>query len=139
MVKADERIKVYSAPSGKFKPHVDTPRGEDQIGSLVICLPSEHEGGALAVRHGGQHSLFDWAPASKSAIQWAAFFSDCEHEVLQVTAGHRVTLTYNLYVRDGGPSAMATQLQALDQEKLHFYAALKKLVECPTFLPNGEY
>ena len=34
---------------------------------------------------------------------------------------------------------MATQLQALDQDKLHFFAELKKLMECPTFLPSGEH
>ena len=31
-------------PGGHFKSHVDTPRGADMIGSLVVCLPSAHEG-----------------------------------------------------------------------------------------------
>lgn len=82
--------------------------------------------------------LFDWAKKSGEAIQWAALFSDCEHEVLHVPQGDRVTLTYNLYVDAGGPAGMATQLQAIDQESLHFYAALKELIECPTFLPKGK-
>ena len=38
------KLNVYSGPSDKFKPHVDTPRGNDQIGSLVVCLPSAFEG-----------------------------------------------------------------------------------------------
>lgn len=38
------KLNVYSAPSGKFKAHVDTPRSEQQFGSLVVCLPVEHEG-----------------------------------------------------------------------------------------------
>jgi hypothetical protein len=38
------KLNMYSAPSGKFKPHVDTPRNKDQIGSLVICLPLAHQG-----------------------------------------------------------------------------------------------
>jgi hypothetical protein len=36
-------------------------------------------------------------PKTAATIQWAAFYSDCEHEVHKVTKGHRVTLTYNLY------------------------------------------
>lgn len=36
------KLNVYSGPSGRFKPHVDTPRGEGQFGSLVVCLPVEH-------------------------------------------------------------------------------------------------
>lgn len=37
-------MQVYSAPSGKFRSHVDTPRGAMQFGSLVVSLPSQHEG-----------------------------------------------------------------------------------------------
>ena len=81
--------------------------------------------------------MFDWAQHSSSQLQWAAIFSDCEHEVLEVTSGHRVTLTYNLYVTDGGPASMATQLHVLDQAKLHFVAALWKIIYRPSFLPDG--
>lgn len=38
------KLNVYSAPSGHFKAHVDTPRGSDQIGSLVVSLPVDFEG-----------------------------------------------------------------------------------------------
>lgn len=37
------KLNAYSAPA-YFKPHVDTPRSVDQIGSLVVCLPSAFEG-----------------------------------------------------------------------------------------------
>ncbi|KAF4445671.1 hypothetical protein F53441_10620 [Fusarium austroafricanum] len=131
------KLNVYSAPSGRFKPHVDTPRSDRQMGSLVVCLPVEHKGGELAVRHGGREIVFDWAPQSVDTIQWAAFFSDCEHEVLQVTEGHRVTLTYNLYWTSYGPASMSDHLQALDQESLHFFAALEKLFEKKELLKEG--
>lgn len=52
------KLNVYSGPSGIFKTHVDTPRPEDQFGSLVVCLPSPHEGGKL--------SLFAMMAASSS-------------------------------------------------------------------------
>ena len=115
------------------------------MGSLVVCLPVAHKGafhvslivtltkfragGQLAVRHGGREVVFDWASRRPDTIQWAAFFSDCEHEVLQVTEGHRVTLTYNLFWTNYGPSFMANHLEVLDQESLHFYTALEKLLE----------
>ena len=38
------KLNVYSGPSEKFKPHVDTPRGATQVGSLVVALPSKFQG-----------------------------------------------------------------------------------------------
>ncbi|KAF9771336.1 hypothetical protein IL306_011033 [Fusarium sp. DS 682] len=131
------KLNVYSGPSGKFKPHVDTPRSNHQLGSLVVSLPVEHKGGQLVVRHGGREIVFDWAAKSANAIQWAAFFSDCEHEVLQVTEGHRVTLTYNLFWTRYGPASMSDNLLALDQESLHFFNALEKLLENKHLMKEG--
>ncbi|KAF4439201.1 hypothetical protein FACUT_4278 [Fusarium acutatum] len=131
------KLNVYSGPSGKFKPHVDTPRSDHQMGSLVVSLPVEHKGGQLAVRHGGREIVFDWAQKSADTIQWAAFFSDCEHEVLQVTQGHRVTLTYNLFWTNYGPASMSGNLRALDQESLHFFNALEKLLENKHLMKEG--
>jgi len=45
------KLNVYSGPSGKFKAHVDTPRGETQVGSLVVCLPTAFEGECFINRH----------------------------------------------------------------------------------------
>lgn len=87
----------------------------------------------------GREILFDWASDKPYEIQWAAFFSDCEHEVFEVIEGHRVTLTYNLHWTAYGPASMADHLEALDQKSLHFFAALDKLLACPTFLPQGEF
>lgn len=95
-------------------------------------------GGALRVRHAGQEVLYDWSSKHPDSVQWAAFFSDCEHEVLQVTGGHRISLTYNLHWTSYGPALMATELSALDQPSLHFYNALQNLVRSPEFLPEGE-
>lgn len=76
---------------------VDTPRGATQFGSLVVCLPYPHQGGQLRMAHQGQETICDWSAKKGEAIKWAAFYSDCEHEVLEVISGHRITLTYNLY------------------------------------------
>lgn len=94
------KLNIYSGPSGMFHSHVDTPRDSTQFGSLVVCLPIAHEGGALVLRHKEQSVTIDWSASKHEgalpSIKWAAFYSDVEHEVLEVLSGHRVTLTYNL-------------------------------------------
>jgi hypothetical protein len=75
------------------------------IASLVIVFPTTHEGGSLVLRHNEKEFIYDSGsqlsgPSSK--IGYVAFFSDTDHEVTEVTSGHRVTFTYNLY---GGKSA----------------------------------
>ena len=71
-----------------------TPRSEKMVGSLVIVFPTPHSG--------GEEWTFDGAsmiPAEPSpSIAYIAFYSDVEHEVLKVTCGHRVTITYSLYL-----------------------------------------
>ncbi len=37
------RLNIYQE-GGKFKSHVDTPKGAKLIGSLVVCLPFQHTG-----------------------------------------------------------------------------------------------
>ena len=126
------KINVYTSPTGCFKPHVDTPRGSNMFGSLVVCLPTQFQGGALVARHRGEQVVYDWSsppedPVQK--IQWAAFFSDIEHEILPVTEGYRVTLTYNLYNCD--------EARAEPDVASPFYASLKSAVGHPLFLREG--
>ncbi|CAH0040066.1 unnamed protein product [Clonostachys rhizophaga] len=131
------KLNVYTGPSGHFRSHVDTPRSRSQFGSLVVCLPVKHEGGALEVRHNDEVMKFDWASTSEQPeLQWAAFYSDCEHEVFPVQSGHRITLTYNLYVtfnsihRLGSFNPLNNTQTPLDRE-------IEALVGDPTFLPDG--
>lgn len=58
-------------------------------------------GGTLRVSHKGKEIKYAWGGVQNpQTVEWAAFFSDCEHEVREVTSGSRVTLTYNLYMAD---------------------------------------
>lgn len=136
------KLNVYSGPSGHFKAHVDTPRSNDQIGSLVVCLPSVHQGGQLEVRHQGRSMKFDWSmqDTARPEIQWAAFYSDCEHEVMEVTSGHRITLTYNLYARNAS-SKDAPQAGSglMDPTQLPLYRILHSLLLQENFMPDGGY
>ncbi|KAI0799030.1 hypothetical protein GGR55DRAFT_702285 [Xylaria sp. FL0064] len=133
------KLNVYSSPSGQFHAHVDTPRSVDQFGSLVVCLPVAHTGGQLKVQHLGKDVVFDWSTPNdctekQPAIQWAAFYSDCRHEVLEVTSGYRITLTYNLYATYGG-GAITGLNTVIDMTQLPLYKALSSLKE---FRPKDE-
>ena len=91
--------KNYRDAGGHFKSHVDTPQSVAMFGSLVVCLPSRFSGGQLVTRHGGKKICYDWSSAPDKTpcnLEWAAFYSDVEHEILPVTEGYRVTMTFNL-------------------------------------------
>jgi hypothetical protein len=69
------------------------------FGSLVIVLPTAFQGEELVIRHDGKEHKFNASDKVTSegdlvAVPWITFFSDVEHEVLPVTDGYRVTLTY---------------------------------------------
>lgn len=89
------------------------------------------------IRHGGQSTTFDWAGPAKD-IQWAAFYNDCEHEVLEVTSGHRITLTYNLNVRRG-LSELAGHISSINFHQLPFYQEVKAALSDPFFMPEGQF
>ena len=128
------KLNIYIGPNGHFKPHLDTPRSGEMLGSLVVCFPTKFSGGALVTRHLGHEVVFDWShsfqgPDCNQNIQWAAFFSDVEHEILPVTSGHRITLTYNLYYAKERPSALSIISP--------FHRYLQKALENPYFMPEG--
>jgi hypothetical protein len=101
----------------------------------VVCLPCDHEGGQLVVRHRGRTTKFDWSGPTKD-IKWAAFYSDCEHEVYEVTAGHRLTLTYNLYMRRG-LGELAGHSNTLNVQQLPAYMGAKEALANSGFMAKG--
>ncbi|EJD46049.1 hypothetical protein AURDEDRAFT_184405 [Auricularia subglabra TFB-10046 SS5] len=127
------KLNVYGTGSF-FKPHKDTPRGDDMFGSLVINFPTQHEGGALVLRHDGHGVVHDASQAtytSDTQVSWVAFYSDVEHEVLPVKSGHRVTLTYNLYFEK---KPLAVSPTASSEPLL---AAFTECLGHASFLPEG--
>ncbi|KAJ7907627.1 hypothetical protein B0H13DRAFT_2251640 [Mycena leptocephala] len=131
------KLNVYG-PGGHFKGHKDTPRGEDMIGSLV--------GGALTLSHDDKNWIFDSAgelamrPATVGpAIAYVEFYSDVTHAVEPVLEGHRVTLTYNLFLVD---RPLAARLPAAGHRILQGPAQLLEdtllaLLADSAFLPTG--
>jgi hypothetical protein len=74
------------------------------LGTLVICLPSKHEGGEVIATHKDQTQTHDSAAKSEYGFSYAAWYSDVRHEIEPVTEGYRLVLTYNLIHR---PSTLA--------------------------------
>ncbi|KAL9968022.1 hypothetical protein ACROYT_G026347 [Oculina patagonica] len=95
------KLLVYEKGSF-FLPHRDTQKDENHFGTLVLSLPVKHKGGALLVRHMGQERSYNLDPGRvTSKCQWAAFYTDVEHEIKEITSGYRITLIYHLYSGQG--------------------------------------
>ncbi|KAI4860943.1 hypothetical protein F4820DRAFT_85370 [Hypoxylon rubiginosum] len=78
-----------------FKAHTDTEKIPGMFGTLVISLPSSHEGGDVVVKHCGVEKTLQTSKEDMSCLFW---YSDVSHEVLPLTAGYRWVLTYNLAI-----------------------------------------
>ena len=112
---------------GHFKAHKDSEKLDAMFGTLVIALPSKHEGGRLLIRHGGREIALDFSSeAHRHDFQHAAFFADCEHEVEPVRSGYRCCVVYNLRLDEGDPGLLNLSLTAQARALLPSLAALKK-------------
>ena len=109
------------------------------FGSLVVVLPNAHEGGQFVLRQGDKEWTLDFTDKFTTAAEpsacFVAFFGDIEHEVLPVTSGYRVTLTYNLYHKPVHPSTSSIPTPF----HLKLKQALVDLVSDKSRLPNGGY
>jgi len=82
---------------GFFLPHRDGEKLNRMVATLVVGLPSVHEGGELIVSHeGSRREIAYIGAASGYELSYAAFYADCEHEVRPVRSGYRLCLVYNL-------------------------------------------
>lgn len=90
------KLLVYEAGSF-FAPHRDTEKTPGMFATLVISLPSRHEGGVLVVAHEDRTERIDFGgPESEFRTGYAAFYTDCRHEITPLVSGYRVCLIYNL-------------------------------------------
>ncbi len=125
--------------NGHFKAHKDTPRGDDMLGTLVVCLPSHFSNGNLVLNHRGAHRVFDWANAIRTQedskeVHWAAFFGDVDHSIQRIWTGARVTLTYILRRGKGARIAEPVSGDALSE---CFRLKLSTALADRQFLPKG--
>jgi hypothetical protein len=89
------KMLVYG-PGDFFVEHRDTEKCEGMFATLVVVLPSAHEGGELVVRHNGREATLSLSGDDPGVARWAAFYCDCAHELKPLRSGHRVALVYNL-------------------------------------------
>lgn len=96
-----------------FAPHRDTEKILGMFATLVVGLPSRHEGGKLIVTHDRQMKTIEFAGNdAEFKTQYAAFYADCQHEIEPVTDGYRICLVYNLAIagKKSQPSAPQNSL-----------------------------
>jgi predicted 2-oxoglutarate/Fe(II)-dependent dioxygenase YbiX len=93
------KLLIYEK-GGFFAAHRDTEKMPNMFATLVVNLPSEHEGGELIVSHGGQSHTYSFADSDGFHPPFVAFYADCYHEVKPVTSGYRINLIYNLSIAD---------------------------------------
>lgn len=110
------------------------------FGSLVIIFPTHHEGGTLVLRDGGKEWTIDAASEMRSkshpCVTYIAFYGDVEHEVLPITAGYRVTVTYNLYFNSTPVPLYSKIVDASYQQLKH---AFEEMLTDSNTLPDGGY
>ena len=97
------KLLVYER-GGFFSAHRDTEKANGMIATLSISLPVAGEGGELVVRHRGREIAADMNVEEPSELAFAAFYADCSHEVRPVTSGHRLSLVFNLCLRQSDRS-----------------------------------
>jgi hypothetical protein len=112
------------------------------FGSLVFTLPTEYQGGNLNLRHRGRELSFDAVALLRSApptsVAYVAFYSDVDHEVLEVTSGHRVMITFNLYFDNyRAPSILPEK--KLNVPTNPFMSALSEIVGDRSFITRHKY
>ena len=112
------------------------------IASLVVILPSVHEGGSLVLCQDGKEWIFDSSKAvSTTPNAQAAFiasYRDVKHKVKEVTSGYLVTLTYNLYLKKAGKTSLAlTSSSEQENTELELKEALDSLLKDSAFFPDG--
>jgi hypothetical protein len=131
-------LNVYTR-DGHFAPHKDTPRGNDMLGTLVVCLPSQFGNGKFVLTHRGVVQKFDWGSAIEAQkeanqLHWAAFFGDVDHQIERIWSGARVTLTYLLRRGAGGEPSREIASEDLAPR---VQEAWRALLEDRSFLPEG--
>ena len=94
------KLLVYEA-GGFFAAHRDTEKVDGMVATLVLSLPVAGAGGELVISHKQRQTRVDLRTEEPSELAFAAFYADCIHETLPVSAGHRIVLVYLLVLQQG--------------------------------------
>ncbi|KAE9082814.1 hypothetical protein PF010_g21440 [Phytophthora fragariae] len=93
------KLLVYGE-GGHFVKHQDTEKEDGMIATMVVQLPSLHEGGDLVVYRGGEvKHRHDFGKEDGTAAylpHYAVHYADAEHALEKVTKGYRLVLIYSI-------------------------------------------
>ncbi|KAG2106820.1 uncharacterized protein F5147DRAFT_804294 [Suillus discolor] len=135
-------LNIYGA-SNYVGPHKSATNSDKIFGFLDIVFPTPHTGGICSLRNNENECRVDFATMLSEAqiplVGYAAYFKEVEREIDPITSGHRLTLSYKLYVASGGDSPSATMIWAPGPFEPSLETALAEFVNDPKVLPNGGY
>ncbi|KAE9035916.1 hypothetical protein PR003_g9773 [Phytophthora rubi] len=93
------KLLVYGE-GGHFVKHQDTEKEDGMIATMVVQLPSLHEGGDLVVYRGGEvkhrHDFGKKDGTTAYLPHYAVHYADAEHALEKVTKGYRLVLIYSI-------------------------------------------
>lgn len=130
------QTRIRSSSHTRIPPEVQTCSGRSWSSTLLYTREGE-----LIFRHGDHERKFHanslTASQTSPSLAYVAFYSDIEHEVLKVTGGRRVTVTYNLYLVD--PTSKVGARVGIPNFKgvSNLQATLQGLLKSPEFLSEG--
>ncbi|KAL6360232.1 hypothetical protein LRP88_05935 [Fusarium phalaenopsidis] len=94
-----EKMVIYEK-GATYKAHTDIEKRKGVFGTVMISLPSEHEGGAMVFEHGGQKPRrYRSCLNTQSFVFW---YTGVSHRLAPVTSGYRWVLVLKLR-DDHGP------------------------------------
>ncbi|OCF33802.1 hypothetical protein I316_04514 [Kwoniella heveanensis BCC8398] len=124
-------------PGGHFAKHRDTEKADRMFATMVVQLPSRHQGGRLMVYKDSEenavaHDFGHAAGTSPYTCHYAVHYADAEHAVEPITEGYRIALVYSICWPDHCPrpmptaatsthEAMARHLVELAESNRHFH------------------
>ncbi|KAL8938341.1 MAG: hypothetical protein Q9216_003942 [Gyalolechia sp. 2 TL-2023] len=133
-VRAEFYKMLLYEPGAMFKPHQDTEKVPGMFGTLVICLPSSHTGGAVSLRHGAKSKTFDTSTTSTFDASFVAWYADVTHEIEAVQTGYRWVLTYNLVNTSHIPYQSASALDVQIEQFAQALTQWQDLEDAPEYL-----
>lgn len=87
------KITIYNE-GDFFEEHTDSCPNKNSIGTIVIGLTDDYEGGDLVLIHKKETRYH------LKKFDWCFFYGNCKHKVEKVTKGIRVCATFRVYTKD---------------------------------------
>ncbi|XP_006455076.1 hypothetical protein AGABI2DRAFT_209348 [Agaricus bisporus var. bisporus H97] len=81
-------------------------RNDGRSATIILTLPVRYRGGGVIVIEPslGETETFGGRGGKNGDLDWVAFLGDCDYEIDMVQSGCRVSISYGVYIRGGGPA-----------------------------------